>query len=81
MSDILKKEDWRDVNRRFRAIMRDAKLSNGFRYRAITCDNDIFEGRLTYSSPDTAELHTETGFRSFSRSNTKLILIESTDNL
>jgi hypothetical protein len=81
MSDILKKEDWRDVNRRFRAIMRDAKLSNGFRYRAITCDNDIFEGRLTYSSPDTAELHTESGSRSFSRSNTKLILIESTDNL
>lgn len=56
-----------------------ARLQNGLRYRAVTCDGDIVDGRLTYSNPEKAEIQTDSGFRTFNRSNTKLLLIEQTD--
>lgn len=71
------REDWKDVRRRFRLIMNHAKLLHGRIYRAVTFDNDIVDGKLTYSSCDKFELQTGSQFRSFNRSVTRLHLIEN----
>jgi len=70
--------DYSKIEQAYQKIF--APLYKGAIYRAVTIDNDVVDGKLTYSSIEKVELQVGNCFRSFNRSTTKLTLIESTDN-
>lgn len=77
------KQEWMDkpkIDAAMAKLIASWQLHNGMLYRAVTGDGDIVDGRLVYWTAGKFELQTESGFRSFNRSWTKIIQIKDHDN-
>lgn len=70
-------DNWNSIYKKYKSILKNTKLINGKKYRAITCDGEIFDGIMTYHSQGKAELQNGSDFKSFNRENTKLHLISN----
>jgi hypothetical protein len=66
-------DDWKTINQKYRAILKEKKFIPGAYYRAVTIDGDIFDGILTFVNIWTVELQIGESFKSFSRGCTKLV--------